>query len=478
MVSIVYSFAVHLVGGMSPAGRQWCRRFICLGALAGIVVSGFTAPASAESLMDALAHAYRDNPELAAERARLRATDENLPQALAGWRPNLSADGSVARTHTKNDLSSGGSASSNLTTRDFSITLSQNLFAGFRTINSTKQAEALVAAGREALKNVEQNVLFDAVQAYMDVVRDIAVLKLRENNLKVLQEQLRASNDRFSVGEITRTDVAQSEASVAAAQSGVASAQAQLNSSRAVYEQVIGSPPNGVSSPGLPKGLIPISANQATAQGETYHPAIQAAIFAEQAASFQVDVTTGELLPTVDLQASLSRSYDPSSTLDRQDSAQVVGRLNVPIYQGGEVSSRVRQAKQTRAQRRLEIDLTRRQVRAAIIAAWGQLQAANSQIQSARANIESNNIALNGVREEARVGQRTVLDVLDAQQALLDAQVSLAAAERDRVVAAYALVSAVGKLNVDGLNLRVNRYDPFAHYLQVRNKWFGLTPPE
>lgn len=444
-------------------------------ALAGLSVA---TTARAESLYDALAAAYRDNPELNAERAKLRATDENLPQALAGWRPSVFAGADAAATHQESVIRGAGRSKSSLNPRGFSITISQNLFAGFRTVNSVKQAEAVVRAGREILHNVEQNVLFSAAEAYMNVVRDNAVVRLQRNNVEVLRQQLRAAQDRFSVGEVTRTDVAQAEASVALAASDLSAADAQLSSSRAVYQQIVGHLPNGVTQPKVVRNVLPRNLNEATAIADAQHPAIVASVYLEEAASHQVDITTGELLPTFDVEGSYGRRYDPSSSIDRSESAQIIGRLNVPIYQAGQTSSRVRQAKQTKSQRRLEVDLSRRQVRAAVISAWGQYDAAKAQIRSAQARIEANRIALNGVQEEAKVGQRTVLDVLNAQQDLLNAQVAFATAQRDEVVAAYALISAVGKLQAGKLNLPVKLYDPMANYAAVRNKWFGLSVSE
>lgn len=457
-----------------PAGGG---RAAALAAVLGAAVlwAGGTAPARAETLREALAVTYVDNPELDAARAELRAIDENVPQALSGYRPHIAASAEISRNHIETTtLVPPTLTRGSYSPRSFAITVAQPVFRGFRTLNSTRQADALVYAGREALLNTEQNVLIGAVEAYVDVLRDRSIVELRRNNLKVLREQLRATQDRFSVGEVTRTDVAQAEARLSLAVSMLNAAQAALNSSAAIYKRVIGHEPARLTQPGSVAAHLPRSLDEALLIADAGHPAIRAATYSEQAAAYGVDVTTGELLPTVTVEGTYSKSYETSLNTGKTEFGSITGRLNVPIYQAGSVSSRVRQARQVRSQRLLELDLARRQVRAAVVSAWGQYDAAKAQIASAQAQIEANEVALRGVREEADVGQRTVLDVLDAEQALLDSRVSLVTSRRDLVLAAYALLSAVGRLGAERLNLAVVVYDPVVHYLRVRNKWFGL----
>lgn len=463
------------------SGQRARRRVAVLALLAGGLFLAAPMPqAIAATLNEALASAYADNPELNAERARLRGTDEGVPQALSGWRPNISAAADAGRLRQDTKLESGvtssgfGGGVNYLSPRGFSITVSQSIFSGFQTINSTRQAEAFMRAGREVLLNVEQNVLFSAVDAYMNVLRDQSILDLQRNNVKVLSEQLRATQDRFSVGEVTRTDVAQAEARLSGAVSAVSLAEANLATSRANYRRVVGHEVGALSAPQLPNTLLPQGLNDGAMIADVEHPAIRANLFAEEAATFAVDVTIGDLLPTVSVDATFSKRYEPSTSTAESEVAQVVGRINVPIYQRGEVSSRVRQAKQERAQARLELDLARRQVRAAVVSAWGQLEAIRAQIRSDKAQVAANEVALAGVREEAKVGQRTTLDVLDAEQELLDSRVALVTSQRDNAVATYALLQAVGRLNARKLGLRVQYYDPTQYYQKVRNKWFGL----
>lgn len=467
----------HFTDGLRRGVGQFAAAIVLACGLSPYVAN----PASAESINAAMASAYEYNPTLAAERANLRSIDEGVPQALAGRRPTISgsADLSYQDIDVRALAASGPTRTRfSLRPRGFSVTLSQPLFRGFTVLNNIRQAEALVRAGGEALKNTEQNTLFDAAEAYMNVVRDLAVIQLRRNNVRVLKEQLRATNDRFSVGEVTRTDVAQAEARVALAESSVSLANANLATSRAIYEQVIGHPPNGVGQPGTVENKLPGDLNSAEAIAETEHPAILAASYASEAASHQVSARRGDLLPSVDLEATYSDRYDTSLTTQRTESASITGRITVPIYQRGQVSSQIRQARQTLRQRQLEVEQARLQVRAAVASAWFQLQSIKAQLQSDQAQVRANEVALNGVRAEANVGQRTVLDVLDAEQELLDSRVNLVTTQRDRVVASYAVLSAIGRLNSRRLGLQVVEYNPNLNYSAVRNRLFGIGIPE
>jgi outer membrane protein len=463
--------------------------------LAGFQLAlGLGGAANAQSLEDALARAYMANPTLNAQRAQVRATDEQVPQALSGYRPTVTvtADVGRARTQQVTDLGASGlggggagaaaagkvKSTDNTTPRGAGITADQTLFDGFRTYNNVRTAESNVLGAREQLTNSEQNVLFDTAQAYMDVLRDYAILDVRRNNVDVLKEELRAANQRFEVGEVTRTDTSQAQAAVEGSYTAVSQAEAQLNTSRATYRQVVG---EDIGRPRAARSidkLLPKSLNEAVNLGQAQHPAILAAFHGVDAATLQIRVFESDLYPQIGLEAGLQRRYDASSQVTRSTDASVVGRLTFPIYQGGLVSSRVRQAKETAGQRRLEADVSRDQVRQAAVSAWGQLQAATSQIQSAQAQIKANQTALNGVREEAKVGQRTTLDVLNAQQAVLNARITLIEAQRDRVVAAYALMSAAGWLTANRLGLAAALYNPNVHYEQVRDKWFGLRTPD
>ncbi len=462
---------------------------LCAVPLLAVVGSiGFTAPASAETLPEALARAYEGNPTLNAQRANTRATDEAVPQALSDYRPTVigSADAGYVDTRIKRRQEGIRSINdSEVFSRSAGVTLNQNLFNGFQTKNNVKVAESSVLASRETLLNTEQNVLFDGVEAYMNVLRDFAIFDLRRNNVDLLGEELRATNERFQVGEVTRTDTALSESRLAGARSDLSVAEANLKASRAVYRQVIGNEPTKLF-PGKPVDrLLPPNLDAALQVGFKEHPATRSAFHAVDAAAAQVRVAQGVLAPSVDLQGSVSTQRDDAlgGGLSGEDytntfNGTVLTTLTVPIYQGGQEYSVIRQAKETLGQRRLEAEIVRDQVRAAIVSAWGALEGAKSQIIAAQAQVDAAQIALNGVREENRVGQRTTLDVLNFTQDLLDARVTLITAQRDRVVASYALLQAIGRLNVVQLNLKVATYDSRIHYDQVRDRWFGQRTPD
>jgi outer membrane protein len=337
------------------------------------------------------------------------------------------------------------------------------------------EAEANVRAGREDLRSEEELVLFEAVTAYMDVVRDQAVVRLQENNVKVLTRELKATQDRFAVGEVTRTDVAQAQARRAGAVSQLDAARANLKGSRATYERVIGNSPSNVVDPGAPTRYLPKSINEALAIADQENPRTIAALYREQAGKYRVSTIRGELLPSLDLEAGWFEGFDRSKIQSQQEGGTVLGRLSIPIYQGGEVSARVRQAKHEHVALLQVIEQVRTEVRERAIQAWSQYQAAIAQVQSDRTQVEANQTALTGVREEEKVGQRTLLDVLNAEQELLNSQVDLVTDERNLVVAAYGLVAAIGRLEAYRLDVASKVYAPEVHYQEVRRKWYGLS---
>ena len=453
------------------------KRYAQVTVAIGLIV-GLATPVSAFTLRDALEAAYSNNPTLNAARAQVRVTDENVPIAKSAGRPQVFGD--ISGGLNRYFPSAGGPRYNN--TQSFGITAQQNIFRGYRTENSIKQAKSSIKAERENLRSTEQDVLLDAVTAFMNVIRDTAIVNLRRSDLEFLTQQVQAARDRFDVGEGTRTDVSQAEARRAAAQSELNLAMANVNASRAVFQQIIGVKPKGlvardtINRTGLPKSM-----EAAVDSGLNGHPVILAAMYNVDAARYNAQVIEGELLPTVSIEGGVNRTYNHgnlTSTSARIDSAQILGRVTIPIYQGGNVSSRVRQAKEQLGVAQLQGDVARDQVRAAAINAWGQYQAAEASIIAARAQVAASQIALNGVLEEQKVGQRTTLDVLDSQRELVNARVSLVGAERDRVVAAYALMSAAGRLTASSLGLSVRVYQPVEHYEKVKDKWFGLRTPD
>lgn len=462
------------------------RAMSCLATVvfaAGLSAGVLANAASAETLLQALAAAYTTNPTLNAERARLRAIDEEISQARSNLRPSVSADlesgvrKTIPNPKSSTVTSSGGfNAGGTHHPEGYSITINKTLFRGLRTLNAIREAEATIQAGRASLRAAEQTTLLDGVTAYMDVLRDQAIVRLREGNVRVLSEQLKATKDRFEVGEVTRTDVAQSEARRSGAISDLNLAQANLKTSRATYERIIGHAPSNLIEPQPIDSLLPHLLAAALRTTEEENPDIQSALFNEEASRYVIKQIIGEMLPEVSVEATYQDFLEPSVSLDSQSTATITGRVTVPLYSRGEPSSRARQARETNRQRLQEIDEARAKAHADVIAAWSRLIAARAQIESDQAQVRANKIALNGVREEEKVGQRTILDVLDAEQELLDSQVALVGTQRDRVVAAFTLLSAVGRLDAHYLRLPVEQYDPMEHYDRIKHRLFGTNP--
>jgi outer membrane protein len=358
------------------------------------------------------------------------------------------------------------------------VTASQTLYNGNQTANKTRQAESQVMGARETLRVTEQQVLLDAATAYMDLLRDEATLDLQRSNVEVLTEQLKQTRDRFNVGEVTRTDVAQAESRLAAGRSQLLAAQSQFVTSQAQYRRIIGVDP-GHLAPGTPVDrLSPSTLPAAISQGEAQSPSVLAAMYGVDIAELAVKVSEGALYPNLGVQASVQKAWDASASINKQTSVAVLGTLTVPIYQGGAEYSAIRQSKETLGNQRLTLDVNRDQARETVVQSWGQLDAAKAQIEATTAQVNAAEIALNGVREEARVGQRTTLDVLNAQQELVNARVALVTAQHDRVVASYTLLAAVGTLSMQRLGLDVTIYDPQIHYQQIRDAWVGVRTPD
>jgi len=437
--------------------------------------------AGPETLPSALARAYKVNPQLNSQRAIVRQTDEGVPQALSGYRPRISAGAQVGEQFTSQQNRIGGaSLTSTATTqpRNVGITAQQTLFNGFQTANSTRAAESSVLAARETLRVIEQTVLLDAATAYMNVLRDGAIVGVQRSNVRVLGETLRQTRDRFKLGEVTRTDVSQAEAQLAAGQSQLLLSDANLTTSKAIYRRVIGSQPGELAPAAPVDRLAPRTVGAAVAEGIARNPSVTAAMYGVDVAQLQVKIAEGALYPVVTLEGNLLKSYDVQPGISEQFTASVVGRVSVPIYQGGAEYATIRQSKELLGQRRLDLATTRDQARATVVQAWSQQEAAKTQIQAAQVQVRASEVAFNGVREEAHSGQRTTLDVLNAQQALVNARVVLVTAKRDFVVASYALLAAVGRLSPQVLGLAVPAYDPMVHYQQVRDAWIGVRTPD
>jgi outer membrane protein len=443
-------------------------------------------PALADTIEAALVRAYQNNPQLNAQRAQVRSTDENVPQALSGYRPKVALTASAGYQYTDTNSTQGGTPTEIVRTeihgtnppRSAGLTVTQTLFNGQQTANRTRAAESQVSGAREALRVLEQSVLLSAATIYMDYLRDAAIVEVQKSNVRVLEQTLKQTRDRFNVGEVTRTDVAQSEAQLAAGRTQELTAESQLTTTRSNFRRIIGNEPQALA-PGSPvdrylPGTLPAAVDLSLIE----NPNVTAAMYGIDVNFLQVKINEGALLPTVSLQASVQQSYEQTLTVYRSFGASAIAQLSVPVYQGGGEYSLIRQSKETLAQQRLNLETTRDQTRANTVSAWGQLVAGKAQVSSAQAQVQASEIALNGVREEAKAGQRTTLDVLNAQQTLVNARVALVTAQHDRVVASYTVLSTIGRLSPQVLNLPTSTYDPSVHYQQVRDSWFGVRTPD
>jgi len=443
-------------------------------------------PALADTIEAALVRAYQNNPQLNAQRAQVRSTDENVPQALSGYRPKVSLTASAGYQYTDTLSTAGGPPNAIVRTethgtnppRSVGMTVTQTLFNGQQTASRTRAAESQVSGAREALRVLEQTVLLNAATIYMDYLRDSAIVEVQKSNVRVLEQTLKQTQDRFNVGEVTRTDVAQSEAQLAAGKTQELTAESNLVTTRSNFRRIIGNEPSN-EAPGSPVDrFLPATLPAAVALSLVENPNVTASMYGIDVNFLQVKINEGALLPTVTLQGSVQQAYEQTMISPRAFGASAIAQVSVPIYQGGAEYSLIRQSKENLAQQRLVLEQTRDQTRANTVTAWGQLVAGKAQVSSAQAQVTASEVALNGVREEAKAGQRTTLDVLNAQQALVNARVALVTAQHDRVVASYAVLNSVGRLSPQVLKLPTQTYDPSVHYRQVRDSWFGVRTPD
>ncbi|MGL4489989.1 MAG: TolC family outer membrane protein [Rhizobiaceae bacterium] len=438
--------------------------------------------AYSETLMGALAKAYNNNSELNSARAGVRVRDEDVAIAKSGYRPTVT--GTVTGTYSSSIDATASDTARNASVQS-GVTVNQNLFDGFRTKNGLKAAESGVYASREALRNSEQNILFDATSAYVAVIRDRKIAALRKKNVAFLVEQVRSANARFEVGEGTRTDVAQAEASRAAAIAQLNAAEAQANASAANYRELIGESPKDLKAAPLATKLLPKSLDSALTTAAVEHPVIIARKHTVDATAFGVKRAEGELLPTLGVQAGVSSTrsnrstpFNFTSTQETSNQASVALQLTVPIYQGGRVSAQVRQEKERLGAARIDVDVAADSVRTAVTSSWGSYQAAKASLDANKQLVAAAQLALDGVIEERKVGQRTTLDVLNAQSDVVTSQINLVGTEHDVVLAGYAIVQATGRLSAARLGLNVKLQKPEEHYEAVKDKWFGLRTPD
>lgn len=437
------------------------------------------ATAAAETLPDALVKTYQTNPQLNAERARQRGADEHIPQALAGYRPQLVATLSAGLQPVRNLLPNNTFQSANLMPWTIGLTVTQVLFNGNKTSNNVRIAESQVKSGREALRNVEQGVLLDAVTAYMNVMANYALVESLRANVQVLREIQATTKRRLNAGDVTPTDTAQAEARVSRGLADLNAAEVALAISKEIYAQVIGEPPSQLVAASPVDRLIPTTQVAAVDTAIHEHPAILGAGYDVDVATTSIKLAESALLPTVTVQGNVSRQVqtDTSLTTTATDQASVIGQINVPIYDGGTAASQTRQAKEVMSQSRMVLEQVRNQSRTAVVSAWVSNEGTKVALRAVESEVHAADVALQGVRREAAGGQRTTIDVLNAQQELTNARSRQILAQRDRVIASYTLLSAVGRLDVHTLNLNTPEYQPEVHYHQVRDAWHGLRTP-
>jgi outer membrane protein len=438
-----------------------------------------TRPAAGETLPEAMVKAYRSSPQLNADRARQRGTDENVPQALAGYRPQIVASLGTGLQAVRDLLPVNTIQTATLRPWTIGVTVTQVLFNGFKTANSVRVAEFQVQSGREALRNTGQGVLLDAVTAYMNVLANQALVEAQRTNVSVLREILATTKRRLDAGDVTPTDTAQAESRLSRGLADLNAAEVAFAISKATYTQVIGDAPSQLAAATPVDRLSPISLAASVETANHEHPAVLGASYDVDVAQTTIKVAESSLLPTVSVQGSASRSVetDTSLTTTSTDQASIIGQINVPIYDGGTAASQTRQAKEMASQSRMVLEQVRNQSRTAVVSAWVSNEGTKVALTAAESEVRTADVALQGVRREAQGGQRTTIDVLNAQQDLTNARFRLIQAQRDRVIASYTLLSAVGRLDVHALNLNTPDYLPELHYHQVRDAWHGVRTP-
>ena len=462
---------------MSSLGRGVRRTALAVSATALLGATGVGA--RAETVPEALVKAYQSNPLLNSERARQRATDENVSQALSGYRPVVIANLGAGLQAVRDLLPGNVLQSATLKPWTIGVTVTQTLFNGFKTANSVRVAEFQVLSGREALRNVGQGVLLDAVTAYTNVLANQSLVEAQRANVTFLKETVGITQKRLNAGDVTPTDTAQAEARLARGQADLNAAEVALAVSQATYTQIIGSPPQRLSPAETVDRLLPRSRDESIAVALKGNPAVLAAGYDVDVATSTIKVAESSLYPTVTLQGSASRAVESDTTLGtfRTDQASVIGQVTAPIYDGGLAASQTRQAKEISSQSRLVLEQVRALSRTAASGAWVSNEGAKVAVTAAEAEVRAAGIALQGVQREAQGGQRTTVEVLNSQQDLTLAKSRLIGAQRDRVIASYTLLAAVGKLDVKTLGLNTPDYLPDVHYHQVRDAWHGLRTP-
>ena len=448
-----------------------------LAPLAGLALVAGASGARSETLADAIALAYQSNPVIQAQRANLRATDENYVQAQAGYRPTVSVQAQVGTNENNEEFSQPVPGNSQTTSAV--ITLTQPVYTGGRVASQLSAAEATVMAGRETLRSTEQQVLQQVIQAYIDTRRDQQAVEINKANVQLLERQLTESRARFAVGDITRTDVAETEGRVSAAQAQLSASEAQLATSRAEYSEIVGQNPGQLApEPSLAK-FIPTTLDEAYALAEHDNPQIAQQDYTEQASAAKVAQAKAQTRPTFSLQATYGYAGGafgvdtPFQNFGHALTATAVAQF--PLFTGGSTSSQIRQAAEANNVDRIGIEAVRRQTLFSVSQAWNQLVGSRAQLKANEEQVRAANIAFEGTRQEARVGQRSTLDVLITEQDFSNAELALVASRHDEYQAASNLMVAMGIMKVENFAANVPIYDPAANFDRVRHS-FGWTP--
>ncbi len=423
-----------------------------------------TSSVMAQDLYSVLSYTYQSNPTILSQRTYLKSLDENLALAMSGWRPTAQAQGGISVDHEdSNNTPYGGTISAN-----------QNIFDGFNTTASIKAAEHQIRSGRYQLYSVEQSILTLAASAYVDVLRDQAVLDLQIKNEQVLQRDLETNRNRFEVGEITRTDLSQSEAQLAGAKASRIEAEGDLQASRANYLAIVGKMPENMKAPEPLDMLMPASLDEAKEIALKANPNIIASKYAQRSLNDNVMVQKSALLPSLDLQASVERYWETGDASTEEEKLIAGAVITIPIYEGGASRAKIRNAKQLSNQAKIDIIATERDILKELAANWEILKASKAQIISIQSQIKASEMALAGVKQEFLVGARTVLDVLNAEQALLDSRVSLVTALHSETIASFSVLSNLGRMTPAYLGLNVETYDPNINYKDTKYKWLSV----
>ncbi len=451
--------------------------------LMALLLSFTALPSYADTLETALSKAYENNPALKSARASTQAIDENVAIAKSGFRPTLTIDGSYIDTKINSNarINNIGQKTNDGYNRVLSATISQPIFSGFKTINSVNSAKNYVKAAHAGLKETEQNVLLNASIAYLDVLRDEAIVKLQKNNEKLLKKELDETKERFKVGEVTKTDVSQAKASYASAQSQRISAEGNLEASRAIYEQIIGIAPKDVKDPKNIEKLFPKTMQEALDYAKSNNYTVLSAKHTLKARKYDVNANKGDLLPSINAYASAGRLKNQNYVYDKNptnDSVELGVNFSMPLYNAGTSRAKIRQSKYYQRQAREDLMNAEDALLSNITSYWEYLSANKAKIESVKAQIKAYQVALDGVREEQALGNRTVLDVLNQYQYLLNSEVEEVTTRHDYYASGLSLLQAMGKLTAKDLNLKVDFYDADANYKETSGKWLSTSIDE